>query len=281
MSDEGLGAEIGLRLLRLAEGGVSRDKVADWAMGLMESDVPELRDERLWTVLDRLWAGGLRIVACRIRRVQGEVVIWRAVASLEQSLQLLTRSADQQLGYMRHLGVGADEMVLEFDDAFRVVSGMVSEGLMSPFISESSRPVDEILTAMTDSPGEEWTERAVLESVAWERLREASRTALRIVRSEFGALQIHSVEERDLRSATCIVRCVGGVVRPGQRFGVDGADPSDGGAQLLLEWIECYGHRMDAVDPPYSAKAHLAGEGVSCLEEWAVITTEWPGRGKP
>lgn len=216
-------------------------------------------------------------MACRIRGVQGEVVIWRAMASLEQSLELLTRSADRQLGYMRHCGVGADEMALEFDDAFRVVSGRVSEDLLSRFISESVRPVDEILTAMTDSGGEEWTERAVLESAAWERLREASRTALRIVRGEFGALQIHSVEERDSRSATCIVRCVGGVVRPGQRFGVESADPSGGSSHLLLEWIECYGHRMDAVEPPYSAKAHLSGDGVSCLEEWVGITTVWRG----
>ncbi|MFE7647941.1 Scr1 family TA system antitoxin-like transcriptional regulator [Streptomyces phaeoluteigriseus] len=33
-----------------------------------------------------------------------------------------------------------------------------------------------------------------------------------------GKLQIHSVEEKDPKGATCIVRCVGGGVRAGQRF---------------------------------------------------------------
>lgn len=60
MSDEGLGGEIGLRLRRLAEGGVGRDEVADWAMGLVESDAPELRDDRLWAALDRLSGADLR-----------------------------------------------------------------------------------------------------------------------------------------------------------------------------------------------------------------------------
>ncbi|MCF3136870.1 DNA-binding protein [Streptomyces olivochromogenes] len=63
MNDEGLGAEIGLRLRRLAEGGVSRDEVADWAMSLMESDAPELLDDRLWTALDRLSGADLMVAA--------------------------------------------------------------------------------------------------------------------------------------------------------------------------------------------------------------------------
>jgi hypothetical protein len=86
-------------------------------------------------------------------------------------------------------------------------------------------------------------------------------------------LQIYSVEERDAVSATCVVRCVGGVVRVGQRFGVGPDGGTRAGAPLVsLEGILRYERPTDSVDPPHSAKVHLTGEGVALLEEGWVIT---------
>ncbi|MFE1314313.1 hypothetical protein [Streptomyces sp. NPDC058755] len=78
-------------------------------------------------------------------------------------------------------------------------------------------------------------------------------------------LQIYSVEERDGATATCIVRCVGGVVRVGQRFGV-------GPDKVTLKGILCYERPVDFVDPPHSAKVWLTGRSVGLLEEGSVIT---------
>ncbi|MFF7971889.1 hypothetical protein [Streptomyces sp. NPDC007905] len=94
-------------------------------------------------------------------------------------------------------------------------------------------------------------------------------------------LRIHSVEERDAVTATCIVRCVSGVVRVGQRFGVgpDGGR-GDGAPVVALGGILKYERPLDFVDPPHSAKVHLTGEGVALLEKGAVITAvlDFPGR---
>ncbi|MFJ9813704.1 hypothetical protein ACIRU3_00285 [Streptomyces sp. NPDC101151] len=86
-------------------------------------------------------------------------------------------------------------------------------------------------------------------------------------------LQIYSVQERDATTATCIVRCVGGVVRVGQRFGIGPDRGTQEGAPLMtLEGILRYQRPVDCVDPPHSAKVRLTGEGVALLEKGSVIT---------
>ncbi|MEU6481419.1 hypothetical protein ABZ858_32020 [Streptomyces sp. NPDC047017] len=95
--------------------------------------------------------------------------------------------------------------------------------------------------------------------------------------SEVGKLQIHSVEEADARSAICVVRCVGGVVRPGQRFGEDPSTSLTGEApgQLVeVDWIERYQRRVEFVDPPNSAKVRLCGNAVSLLEKGMTIVSQ-------
>ncbi|MGW7254954.1 hypothetical protein [Streptomyces sp. NPDC054834] len=68
------------------------------------------------------------------------------------------------------------------------------------------------------------------------------------------------------------------IVKISASFVADVADAADGGpSPLLLDWIECHGHRMDAVDPPYRAKAHLSGDGVALLEKGVVVAAELPG----
>ncbi|MBB4715637.1 hypothetical protein BJ965_005519 [Streptomyces luteogriseus] len=87
-----------------------------------------------------------------------------------------------------------------------------------------------------------------------------------------GKLQIYAVEETEPLSATCIVRCVGGLVRSGQRFTVESADGNSGESfHVTLDWIERYGHRVDSFDPPHNARVHLSGSGVSLLKEGLTI----------
>jgi hypothetical protein len=89
-----------------------------------------------------------------------------------------------------------------------------------------------------------------------------------------GQLQIYEVEEADSRSATCVVRCVGGVVRPGQRFDAGSAteDPN-ATLQVTLEWINRYGRFVDFFDPPHNAKVYLTGDGVALLKAGLTITS--------
>lgn len=89
-----------------------------------------------------------------------------------------------------------------------------------------------------------------------------------------GQIQIFSVEEKSPHEAICIVRCVGGIVRPGQSFDI-GSVVDRGGrkAYVVLDWIERYRSRVDFIDPPHSAMVHLSGEGVAMLNKGITITS--------
>lgn len=101
-----------------------------------------------------------------------------AIRQLERALERLSWNAEQQIEYMSRFGVGSDEMALDFDDAFRTTSGMIRQGIMPDSLRETLRPVDEILTEMTDSHEDEWDEEAVSESRIWSILRKAAATSL-------------------------------------------------------------------------------------------------------
>lgn len=87
-----------------------------------------------------------------------------------------------------------------------------------------------------------------------------------------GELQIYSVEEGDAAAATCVVRCVGGVVRTGQQFKTrptfDGAGDS---VLLKLDWINFYQQVTDFLYPPYSALVGLSGNGANSLKRGVVL----------
>ncbi|MFD7324867.1 hypothetical protein ACFV9D_27910 [Streptomyces sp. NPDC059875] len=82
-------------------------------------------------------------------------------------------------------------------------------------------------------------------------------------------LQIHEVEANGPDAAVCVVRCVGGLVRPGDRF--------EGGT-LVLDRIELYGREVPEVTPPLSARVRLSGPGVRVLRPWIVIDSAGPRR---
>lgn len=90
--------------------------------------------------------------------------------------------------------------------------------------------------------------------------------------SNAGELQIYSVEERENAAATCIVRCVGGIVRTGQKFRMEATgDATDDSSLMSLDWINRYEKLIEFIDPPHSAKVHLSGQGVSLLERGVIL----------
>jgi hypothetical protein len=76
------------------------------------------------------------------------------------------------------LAVAPDELALEFDDAFRVASGMVSEGILPETLREFLAPIDELLTEMTHSTLDEWSVDSLSHSSAWNCLRRLATDAL-------------------------------------------------------------------------------------------------------
>ncbi|MEU6594291.1 hypothetical protein ABZ923_34655 [Streptomyces sp. NPDC046881] len=86
-------------------------------------------------------------------------------------------------------------------------------------------------------------------------------------------LQVHSVADRGATAMTCVVRCVGGVVRVGQRFGVGpDAGTGDDAPLVTLGGILRYGRPVDFVDPPHSAEVRLTGDAVAMVAPGHVIT---------
>ncbi|TQE24200.1 hypothetical protein Sipo8835_33635 [Streptomyces ipomoeae] len=87
-----------------------------------------------------------------------------------------------------------------------------------------------------------------------------------------GELQIYSVEEREDAAAICIVRCVGGIVRAGQKFHTETpGDTTRDSPSINLDWINRHERMMDFIDPPHSAKVHLSGQGVSALKRGVIL----------
>ncbi|MFE1229150.1 hypothetical protein [Streptomyces sp. NPDC058745] len=70
-------------------------------------------------------------------------------------------------------------------------------------------------------------------------------------------------------TAGCVVRCVGGEPRVGDRFDGD---------TLVLEDIDFHGRPVDSVTPPCAAKVRLSGPGVRTLRPWIVISSAEPRR---
>ncbi|MFF8906847.1 hypothetical protein [Streptomyces olivaceoviridis] len=85
-------------------------------------------------------------------------------------------------------------------------------------------------------------------------------------------LQIYSVEEKVASTAVCIVRCVGGVARIGQKFESESTiDPSSSRTHMTLESILRYEQPADSLEPPHNAKVHLSGDGIDDLERGVII----------
>ncbi|MGW1182827.1 hypothetical protein ACWD7Y_16905 [Streptomyces drozdowiczii] len=87
-------------------------------------------------------------------------------------------------------------------------------------------------------------------------------------------LQIYAVEDRSPGTATCVVRCIGGVARTGRHFTLHApTTAATAPALLTLDHINCYGVAMEFLDPPHSAKVRLSGDGTDSLAKGIILTS--------
>ncbi|WP_405491088.1 hypothetical protein [Streptomyces sp. NBC_00096] len=83
-------------------------------------------------------------------------------------------------------------------------------------------------------------------------------------------LQVYAVEAADATGGVCVVRCVGGVARPGQVYAA-------GELRLGLRRIERYGRTVECFGAGRVAKVHLTGAVVALLARGQVLTYVPPG----
>jgi hypothetical protein len=83
----------------------------------------------------------------------------------------------RQIRYLRSVGVGVDELVLELDDAVVTAQAKCREGLLGNEELELIERVGDHVDAMPPSPGPLWTEAALGEAPEWRELREAATVA--------------------------------------------------------------------------------------------------------
>ena len=89
---------------------------------------------------------------------------FRGLANLRAALTRLGAPADEQLNYLRGLGVegSLDELALEFDDAYRPLADVVGLGLDRPDVAMLLRQLDSALASDTlrwaadDISSDEW-----------------------------------------------------------------------------------------------------------------------------
>ncbi|MFC5031269.1 hypothetical protein C8250_039390 [Streptomyces sp. So13.3] len=79
-------------------------------------------------------------------------------------------------------------------------------------------------------------------------------------------ISVEDTEEATVDRAVCIVRCLEGVVSPGDMFDVaTSTGGEDARVALYVTRIWRYGRPIDLLGPPHSAKVELTGQGTLSL----------------
>jgi hypothetical protein len=101
------------------------------------------------------------------------------IAALLESLRVLAAPADQQLALYRQEMARADQLALDFADAFRLVCDCPQVRL-TPSQTRALQELDILLEEMTSQGDAQlWTTHALQESAAWTEVRAAAGRALR------------------------------------------------------------------------------------------------------
>ncbi|MER5650157.1 hypothetical protein [Streptosporangium sp. NPDC002524] len=86
-------------------------------------------------------------------------------------LEQLSWDPARQLDYIRAAKVGADEIALQFDDAFQLVRGRVHDGSLNHEALQALLPVDAQLRSMTEEGPDLWSNEALSADQKWQELR--------------------------------------------------------------------------------------------------------------
>lgn len=107
-----------------------------------------------------------------------------ALNELRGALLHLAADAGGQVDYLRGLNVGdcADELALEFDDAFVPIAQFFGSGIFSPDFERHLENINEILSSMSgESKSDLWRLAALSSRDEWSRVRELSSQAIRLL----------------------------------------------------------------------------------------------------
>jgi hypothetical protein len=110
------------------------------------------------------------------------------VVRLEQVLRLLASPAEDQLAYARRIGVGNDEMALEFDDIAGARHTLLSNGVLSAAQAEAIAAVAKRLNGITTAGPSRWGDAAIRSGEDWEELRGLAKQAVDLLSRATGHL---------------------------------------------------------------------------------------------
>ena len=103
------------------------------------------------------------------------------VERLLSSVQRLAAPAEEQLRYVRELGVGNDEIALEFDDVAGTRRTLVIDGMLSEEQAEAIAAIDVQLRRISSAGAVRWTDEAMRTGEDWAALRSAAQSALAVM----------------------------------------------------------------------------------------------------
>lgn len=89
-----------------------------------------------------------------------------------------------------------------------------------------------------------------------------------------GTMEVHQVTKIDSTTAVCIVRCITGIVRVGDRV-YSGSDTAGArySIDLRIDSINLARRPVEFVDPPHAAEIQVSGDTVETLTKLADIRT--------
>ncbi|GAA2341897.1 hypothetical protein OKJ48_21590 [Streptomyces kunmingensis] len=91
---------------------------------------------------------------------------------------MLGADAPEQRAWTERLGVGVDEVALQYDDMYHFADRLLSEGRLRPQTLPILRRIDAQLAAMTHAGDPDLWSREALAAPAWALTRDLARRAL-------------------------------------------------------------------------------------------------------
>ncbi|MFD5570286.1 hypothetical protein [Streptomyces cadmiisoli] len=109
------------------------------------------------------------------------MTIERGLANFRQwalsVVDLLGADPDRQTAFMQESRVGADEILLQFDDLLHVASARADDGSLKHEDHLLIKSIKEGTAAVSNGPDSIWTVEAIEESAEWRDLRVVARVA--------------------------------------------------------------------------------------------------------